>query len=271
MKEIAGGTFQMGLTRAEAERLQRLYSPSPFPYHREMPEHRVEVRPFLIDEVPVTNEKFAAFVQAGGYSDDLFWEALLAEPDLSAAEVRATFVDSTGRPGPLAWINGQPPPGKERHPVSGVSWYEARAYCRFRGYRLPAEAEWELAARGKDGRLYPWGNEFDPSRCAHREVASPDTVPVDSMASGQSPFGVAHMAGNVAEWVEDRYAPYPGAVSSERFLVERVLRNDFFLGTPESLRVTVRTPRNPVDRFRGLGFRCAADLGARVGAVERRG
>lgn len=142
-------------------------------------------------------------MNAGGYQDDGYWKALLEEPDLDGATVRRGFVDQTGKPGPLTWREGKPPAGKENHPVSGVSWFEAHAY-------------------------------------------------------GKSLFGVLHVTGNVAQWVEDRFQPYPGSGPYRVGVLDRVIRGDFYKGTPESLRATVRTPRSPTDRFAGFGFRCAS-------------
>jgi len=262
--DIPGGRFRMGLEAEQEARLRQLSGGlSPFPFDREKPAHDVTVRPFRLWRTPVTNAEFAVFIEAGGYEHDVFWKALLEEPELDGAQVRRDFVDQTGRPGPLTWRDGRPPAGKEQHPVSGVSWFEASAFCAFRKLRLPTEEEWEFAARGAEGRLYPWGNEFDASRCAHGGRPSPDTVPVESLSEGASPQGVLHLAGNVAEWVEDRFQPYPGAGAPGYSVgvLDRVVRGDFYKGTPESLRATVRTPHGPEKRFPGLGFRCAGDFG----------
>lgn len=259
--DIPGGRFRMGLEPEQESSLRSLGGRrSAFPFHLEKPAHEVTVPPFRIARAPVTNAEFAAFVEAGGYQHDAFWKTLLEEKDLEGASVRQGFVDQTGRPGPLTWRDGKQPAGKEQHPVHGVSWYEAHAYCAFKGLRLPTEAEWEFAARGTDGRLYPWGNEFDPTRCAHGGRPRPDTVPVEDLAEGQSPFGVLHLSGNVAEWVEDRFQPYPGSTAQDVGTLDRTVRNDFYRGTPETLRATVRTPHRPTDRFPGLGFRCASEL-----------
>ncbi len=258
--DILGGRFRMGLESAQEARLQGLSGGlSAFPFHTEKPAHEVTVRPFRLARTPVTNAEYAAFIEAGGYQDDAHWKALWEEKELDGASVRRGFVDQTGRPGPLTWRDGRPPEGKERHPVSGVSWFEAQAYCAWKRLRLPTEAEWEFAARGTDGRLYPWGNEFDPARTTHREQPEPDTVPVDALPEGKSPFGVLHLSGNVAEWVADRFQPYPGSGPYRMGPIDRVIRGDFYKGTPESLRATVRTPRTPTDRFAGFGFRCAGD------------
>jgi formylglycine-generating enzyme required for sulfatase activity len=258
--DILGGRFRMGLEAEQETRLRALSGgQSPFPFHTEKPAHEVTVRPFRIAQAPVTNAEYAAFVSAGGYQDDAYWKALLEEPELDGATVRRGFVDQTGQPGPLTWRDGKPPAGKENHPVSGVSWFEAQAYCAWKGLRLPTEAEWEFAARGPDGRLYPWGNEFKPELTGHGGQPQNDTVPVDARPEGKSPFGVLHVTGNVAQWVEDRFQPYPGSGPYRVGVLDRVIRGDFYKGTPESLRATVRTPRSPTDRFAGFGFRCASD------------
>jgi len=247
----------------------------------EMPAHEVEVAPFCISQTPVTSAEYAEFVNAGGYANKEHWRApaeeaiIRAEGSLDGVkdvffpsfEVwMSRFVDKTGKPGPFTWENGKPPPGKELHPVSGVSFYEAAAYCAFKGWRLPSEAEWEFAARGTDGRIYPWGNEFDACRCANGERNGLDTVPVNTLQDGKSPFGVLHMSGNVAEWVAGFFELYPGnELLDEEFREglknDRVARNTFG-GFPTILRASYRVPRNADDRPAGFGFRCAKDAGA---------
>ncbi len=261
MIDISGGHFEMGLAREVREQLQRQWSQEPFPYHREEPAHRVSVGPFRLAEAPVTCEEYAAFLADGGYTREDLWQALRAEPQVDVAKLKARFVDRTGQPGPLSWSGGRFPEGHGRHPVHGVSWFEAMAYAEWKGARLPTEAEWEFAARGPEGRLYPWGSEWDAERCAHGDRKPVDTVSVDSLPGGKSPFGVAHMAGNVAEWTADLYRPYPGGVEEHRVGPrERVVRGDFFKGTQLSLRATVRTPHEPGARYPGFGFRLASQV-----------
>jgi formylglycine-generating enzyme required for sulfatase activity len=259
--DIGGGRFEMGLSRQDREQLQRQWPQEPFAFHREEPAHTVAVGPFRLAEAPVTCEEYAAFMADSGYTREDVWKALREEPQVDVAQLKARFVDRTGRPGPLSWSGGRFPEGQARHPVHGVSWFEAMAFAEWKNLRLPTEAEWEFAARGTDGRLYPWGPEFDPARCTTRERKLEDTVPVDSLPEGKSPFGVLHLAGNVAEWTADLYRPYPGGVEDKRVGPrDRVVRNDFFKGTALSLRATVRTAHAPVSRFPGLGFRVAGQV-----------
>jgi len=243
----------------------------------EMPAHEVEVAPFHISQTPVTNAEYAEFVNAGGYANKDFWRASLEEAAIYGGSTPEDFerwfvhsfekwferlMGSTDKAlGPSTWENGKPPPGKELHPVSGVSFHEAAAYCAFKGWRLPTEAEWEFAARGTDGRIYPWGNEFDVCRCANSEQNGSDTVPVNTMPGGKSPFGVLHMSGNVAEWVAGFFELYPGndRLSDdfrESLKGERISRNTFG-GFPTILRASYRVPVNANDRTPGFGFRCA--------------
>lgn len=250
----------MGLSDEQARQLRNVDPMVPFAFYQEMPAHPVTVKPFRIDQTPVTNADYLKFVEAGGYEEDRYWKELLAEPELDGRKVLGTFTDQSGRPGPLTWSGGRPRAGTDNHPVSGVSWFEAQAYCRFRGVRLPREAEWELAARGSDGRMYPWGNEFDPARCQHDAKGGRTTVPVSSFPNGSSPYGLLHAVGNVAQWCEERFAPYPGSKErGDQGPLDRILRGDFYSATPLSLRTTVRSPQSPECRFPGLGFRCAAD------------
>jgi|GEM_PF-580956 len=265
--KIPGGRFRMGLEQELARKMAESAGWLSQVFARETPAHPVKVAPFQISKTPVTNAEYAEFVAAGGYKEVRFWKAASKDFDRDYFYEDfdrwvSEFSDPTGKhPGPLTWREGKPPPCKDRHPVSGVSWYEASAYCAFRGWRLPTEAEWEFAARGTDGRLYPWGNEFDASLCTTKERHGRETVPVGSMLGGQSPFGVLHMSGNVAEWVAERFRPYRGTELSDWYEDDRIVRNTFG-GTPEILRASVRTNYPPNRRHPGFGFRCAKDAGA---------
>ena len=115
------------------------------------------------------------------------------------------FMDATKWPAPSSWENGMYPYGGDHFPVTGVSWWDATAYARWLGKRLPSEAEWEKASRGPDGRRFPWGDKFDPDK------GNGDTrlLPVVSKLEGASAYGAVNMSGNVAEWTASVYEPYP--------------------------------------------------------------
>lgn len=151
----------------------------------EGPEHIADVKPFQIDKYEVTNLQYKQ------------------------------FIDAMKRKSPTHFRNRTYPDGKADHPVVFVSWDDAKAYCEWAGKRLPTDVEWEKAARGTDGRDYPWGDEFDVNR-----VNSPvrwkslnmegDTLPVGAFEGGKSPYGLYDMSGNVWEWTDSWYSQYPG-------------------------------------------------------------
>ncbi len=160
-------------------------------YRDSKPRFNLNLDAYWIGKHEVTNRQFAAFVQATGYQAEGNW--------------RQSFK-----------------PGLENHPVVSVSWYDAQAYCRWAGLRLPTEAEWEKAARGLDGRLYPWGDTWDAQKCNNRDLKRPDllarmasvhngrgTLPIGSFPEGASPFGLLDAAGNVFEWTTSPFDPYP--------------------------------------------------------------
>jgi len=125
--------------------------------------------------------------------------------EVTVAQYRK-FCKATGREMPTAPYWGW----KDNHPVVNATWFDAAAYCKWAGGRLPTEAEWEKAARGTDGRRYPWGNTWDKNKCANRELGLSSTAPVGSYPAGASPYGCMDMVGNAWEWCQDWFKSYPG-------------------------------------------------------------
>jgi iron(II)-dependent oxidoreductase len=179
----------------------------------ERPLRTVWLGAFAIDRLPVTNREFAAFIEDGGYRRPELWR-----------REGWSWAHWGGHRGPFWWWgdpeSGQAPlpagPGFPDHPVVGVTWYEADAYARWAGKRLPTEAEWEKAARGDDGRRFPWGEEFDPARANTREGGSGTLEPVGARPGNVSPYGALDMAGNCFEWCLDRYDPGAYALLPDR-------------------------------------------------------
>lgn len=163
----------------------------------------VTLEPFFIDRFEVTNEAYAEFVREGGYSREALWN------DAPAA-INEALVDRTGLPGPRGWSRGRFPEGQGRLPVTGVTWWEARAFCRSGGGRLPTVFEWEKTARAglqsSFGVIMPWGVEGAVTGGGRRANFSSDgPVPVDAYPFGISFFGAYGMAGNVREWTANAF------------------------------------------------------------------
>jgi len=176
LTRIPAGEFIMGSNKAK----------DPEANENECPQHRVFLEPYWISKKLITNAQYKGFVKA------------------------------TGHPPPAHWENGEIPRGKERHPVVNVSWDDAIEFCRWASklseliIRLPTEAEWEKAARGTDGRLYPWGNQPPDPKLANFDMNLGDTTPVGKFSpKGDSPYGCADMAGNVWEWTGSLFRAYP--------------------------------------------------------------
>ncbi|HXE71759.1 MAG TPA: SUMF1/EgtB/PvdO family nonheme iron enzyme, partial [Candidatus Nitrosotenuis sp.] len=223
----------------------------------EMPSHQVDLEAFYIGKTEVTNAQFRRFVQATGYRTT-------AEKEGSAC----VWSDEGGweKQWDVSWRTMASEWGEEA-PVTCVSWDDARAYCRWAGLRLPTEAEWEKAARGTDGRRYPWGNRWDASRCQNSAGGPLGSAgrprPVGSFPPGASPWGALDMAGNVAEWCSSRYQPYPyragdGRESAGGDPDSRVYRGgSWYYNTPAFFRTADREAEDPGERYSFLGFRCA--------------
>lgn len=201
----------------------------------ERPPHQVDLPEYQIDIFEVTNAQFAAFVEATGYQTE-------AEKAGSGRVWRDEWND-----------------GEDNHPVVRVTWNDAVAYCQWVGKRLPSEAEWEKAARGPEGFVYPWGNTYEAARANGRDSNLRSTVAGGSYGDGASSYGVFDMAGNVREWtVEPGYLPYPGNTISSPYYGDalRVLRGGGWFDDAPDLRTTRRNPTSPSAANWDIGFRC---------------
>ena len=156
----------------------------------EIPQREVYMSAYLIDKYPVTNAEYKKFIESGGYKQRDLWSDAGWDYIQQSKPLESNCVNSAMD-------------GEDDCPVVNISWYEAEAFARYAGKRLPSEAEWEKAARGTDGRIYPWGNKFDKTRlnCAESKIEKP--TPVAKYPQGISSYGCFDMAGNVWEWTAD--------------------------------------------------------------------
>lgn len=235
MVRVPAGPFTMGSDDGPAD---------------ERPAHAVRLREFELDRLPVTNADFARFLERHG----------------AVAGNGQRYFDWDDRDARIHRIDGtwQADAGYGDHPVVEASWLGAHAYCRSLGKRLPTEAEWEKAARGVDGRRYPWGDAAPAPKHARFASSYNDTAPAGAHPAGASPYGALDMAGNVWHWVSSAYRPYPyrdddgredpapGSVRSTRG------------GGHDSSAIEIRTTergrnlsRAPAAGHHNIGFRCA--------------
>jgi formylglycine-generating enzyme required for sulfatase activity len=210
--EIPAGPFIMGSNAAERETGYKL-DEAAYGHNRtrlwgwydaERPAGPAETGRYAITAAPITKLQYAAFIEATGR----------AAPDVGPDTWEAyKLVHPYERTRRHAWQDGRPPPGREDHPVVLVSYADALAYVAWlsevtgRTWRLPTEAEWEKAARGTDGRRFPWGNFWNPSVLNSHDAGPFDTLPVGSFPAGVSPFGLLDAAGQVFEWTSTSAGP----------------------------------------------------------------
>jgi formylglycine-generating enzyme required for sulfatase activity len=209
------------------------------------------VKPFYLDEHPRHK------VHLGAYSMDLY--------EVTNIQYKE-FVEATGSRPPQHWEGGTILKGREEYPVTYVNWYDADRYCRWKSKRLPTEAEWEKAARGTDGRDYPWGDDFDPTKANTGDTGIGDLSPVGDFEAGKSPYGVYDMSGNVWEWTADWYKPYSGSdyMSQDYGEKYKILRGSSWGGTghyaiPYFYRTSYRFYISPEGGYPDAGFRCVKD------------
>ncbi len=253
--ELPGGAFQLGAVPDDS-----------FVFDNEKWAHPVELAPFSIARVPVTNGEFLEFVEAGGYRRREWW-----------SEAGWSWRAGAGAQAPRYWIQegktwlqrrfDKVAPVIESHPVVHVNWHEAQAYCRFAGRRLPTEAEWEYAAAwsARDGtkRRYPWGEEQPTAKHANLETGG--LIEVDACRDGDSATGCRQLIGNTWEWTESPFEPYPGFVidpyqeySRPWFGTHMVLRGASFATTRRLVRNTFRNFYTPDRNDIFAGFRTCA-------------
>jgi formylglycine-generating enzyme required for sulfatase activity len=215
---VPGGSFVYGMSQQEIKNLLKKYKFGWAEiYGFELPKQQGQVAAFYIDRYEVTNSEYAQFLKETGHREPKYWHRQL--------------------------LNGT------HQPVVGVGLADAEAYGKWAGKRLPTEEEWEKAARGKDGRAWPWGNTPDNAAYNGRAQARGAPVDVGSFPSGNSPYGVSDMAGNVWEMTSGNYK---GS--------DKAMRGGSFLNPPGDVRVTVRWTAGDEDRGAvWLGFRCVMD------------
>lgn len=238
--------------------------------YEELPNHQraggeriVQVEGYLLDRFPVTNAQYQQFVDDGGYEQMPLWEEAIWPAVLG-------FVDKTNQPGPRYWENGQHPPGKEDHPVTGICWYEASAYARWAGKRLPTDPEWVKAGSwpvpAEGGhmvqRKYPWGDAMNRGNVRLWQAGAssgPNTAAVQSTPNSASVNGIQQLVGNVWEWTSSGYGAWdPPALKVETAMPMKSLRGgayDTYFETQCTCQF--QSGESPLARKHNIGFRCA--------------
>jgi iron(II)-dependent oxidoreductase len=251
--DIPGGTHRLGSERGTT-----------FVFDNEKWAHPVEVLPFRMARAPVTNGEFARFVDDGGYRRRELWGGEGWRWREGAGAEHPVYWQRDGRGWARKSYDRVVPLG-ESLPVLHVNWYEAEAYCRWAGRRLPTEAEWEWAACGPGRRTYPWGDEPPTPERANLDLRCTGPVPVGACAAGGSGHGCRQMLGNVWEWTASTFAPFPGfeadpykEYSAPWFGTHKVLRGGCFATRGRMIRNAYRNFYTPDRRDVLAGFRTCA-------------
>ena len=255
---VDGGTFTMG-TDLEV-----------WAYDNERPAHQAEVAPFWIDTTPVTNAAYQQFIAAGGYRDRRFWSERGWAHRTKAGLVAPQFWQPEGGGGWSRVRYGFREELAPDEPVMNVCFFEAEAYARWAGKRLPTEAEWEKAASIEPGgrkRRYPWGDEAPTGAHANLGQRHFRPAPTGAYPAGVSPWGCHQMIGDVWEWTSSPFEAYPGYAwfpypeYSQVFFGGdfKVLRGGSWATNPTAIRATFRNWDLPIRRQIFSGFRCARD------------
>lgn len=233
MVNIEKGDFIRGSNEIDKEGKAIQYGNKKPWFLNEHPEHKVFLKEFYIDRFEVTNNDY--------------WE----------------FIEATGHKTPSGWAEGSFPANDADKPVNTVSWFDAKAYCKWKNKRLPTEAEWEKAARGPDGRRFPWGNDFNLKKLNTMGLYG-GTTPVGTFEESKSPYGIFDMAGNVQEWTLDSYKKYPGSDYEDDDFGEKfkVIRGGGWggighYGSEVYVRSAYRNYAPPGGTYDDVGFRCA--------------
>lgn len=245
---IAAGEFWMGSTGEEREHAYQLDQgvTRSYGWYEKETRRKAKIGPFCIDRHLVSNADYQTFVEETGHPEPFI------TPE--AYQRQGFLVHPYKKMEEFLWKEGFFPRGRESHPVVLVSLQNATAYCAWRGeknkrrYRLPTEAEWERAARGKDGRIFPWGNKWN-SEYLNSGSRSGYTSPVDRFPEGRSPYGLYDMVGNVFQWTTTPW-------EKKKFVLKGCSWDDL----PGTCRAAMRHGRPPETKHILIGFRCVSDV-----------
>jgi formylglycine-generating enzyme required for sulfatase activity len=233
MVKVPKGEFMIGSDKVDTEAKGVQYGNAREWYANERPSRKISLNEYYIDTYEVTNANYKEFVDATGHRIAGRWET-------------GTYAKGTGE-----------------HPVTNISWDDAVEFCAWKSKRLPTEAEWEKAARGTDGREFPWGNEFDKNKATSMGLQG-GTTPVGLYEDGKSPYGAYDMAGNAWEWTSDWYKRYPNNDYDDEAYGEqrKVVRGGGWGGLGHytlqvNLRTSFRNAAPPKGGYNDVGFRCA--------------